>query len=145
MSPPVEPYPPAQIQAAIAFGKWVAWGLYRADELAEGLVNVAVANGYKASLGGLRITLMWRLLDSAREWELRRDRVEREIGWRLRPELEGRAPSADLVRLADDINHRFGTPLAPGEPRELVREHVAHHFLRTRTHSTMREGLRHAA
>lgn len=77
--------------------------------LAQGLMSFAeIVNAIAPETPDERMRLTWTLLDSASEWELRRDRAEREIAYRIAPLIEAMQPADAILGAARAVNEQNG-------------------------------------
>jgi len=116
--------PEKQLVAATGFGKLIAMRLLELNDVLAPLVRAALDAGYRGDVSGLRATLAWRVEDSRRGWELRRDRAIWDIHWALKPLFEERAPSTALLNTAHGINRAARGPLLGREVVAVVEDEV---------------------
>lgn len=139
--------PEKQLIAADALGKLLAMRILELEDCLPELVEAAINAGYRGHRGGLRITLSWRVQDSRRQWELKRDQAVWDIHWALKPLFEVRAPSQTLLATAHAVNRDARGPLLGREVVAVVEDEVGF-FLRRHANGKRRHmtgGRRNAA
>jgi hypothetical protein len=98
-------------EAADRLGKLLAQGLLGYAEIMEALVPHSP---------GEQTRLAWTLLDSARMWEMRRGKTEREIAYRIRPLIDALADADPIFAVAHGVNESFGHALLKYEVHNAI-------------------------
>lgn len=131
-----------RITAAERLGWFIAAGLMDRDECLAPLMEAAIADGYRGSIGGLQSRFCWVLADHAAAWERRRSAAERAIRWRLTPLLEAHMPICAIKAAACEVNEAHGKPLQRHEAVTIAADEVGWFVRRLQREQRAMRGVR---
>ena len=126
------PLPAAQMRAAVACGRLTALGLVEGPPLLRAIYRAARAAAPNLDPMGLRMRLVHTARDAASATQMERNAAENAIWRALKPALEARANTSQLLAIAQDENKGEPPLLRPHEVRALIERAITVHLARMR-------------
>ena len=112
-------------QAASTLGRAVARGLVTEDAVLDGLLTLAAQIGTPPDASGRRARVVWALRDATSNWRVLGAQADWRICNAIRPLLEQREHSSNLLAAATAVNVDMGEPLSAHVVTGIVRREVA--------------------